>query len=257
MKRQLIDQLLDANRPIDQIYATDYESTIVSKGPLYPNFDIVLDTRKTPHPRSKHSNTSAPAVESSITFLGLVNVSGLNKHVSSTAFLENPEYELQALNIISWKDTNSDRFQGGRVGKKFYPKSLINEEDEKKDKDKNLLLIRHGFFSSMRAGDGSILLNVNLATSAFYTAINLQTWMILRWTQHPNSKDFQRELRGVRVKVLLTKKKGEDIRIIRNISQHVTSGTTFFKDKDKKDKKLVSKYLKESKFKPVFSESRQ
>jgi len=51
----------------------------------------------------------------------------------------------------------------------------------------------------MRLGDGSLLLNVNVTTSAFFPSINLQDWIKRRWIENIPPKKSRHELIGVGV----------------------------------------------------------
>jgi hypothetical protein len=92
-------------------------------------------------------------------------------------------------------------------------------------------MIRKGFFTSIRPGQGSILLNINTTTSAFYASINLETWMRLYWKNaDPDEVEFRKVLKDVRVTFDLH---GESSRkwIICGVSKHKVNDTKFEKHK--------------------------
>ena len=94
-----------------------------------------------------------------------------------------PDDDLRILNIISWKNISQDDiFGGGRSGKKFYPTPPAFSSAHMIPNNANpVYILCKGFFTSMRPGAGSLLLNINPVTTAFYPAVRLQDWMIARW----------------------------------------------------------------------------
>jgi hypothetical protein len=246
-KRYLIDRLLTENPPHNQNFATDYDSVIISAGPLYNNSaNESHQVTETPHWLSSNPNQpNNRLIQSQVKFLGMVNNEGLAAHVKDGAYLQDIVNELKALNIVFWKEINCPDFSGGRVGNKFYPLDLITQSDEESKRSTSLYLIRNGFFSSMRPGAGSLLLNVNVVTSAFYSPINLQTWIEMCWgDQKPiPSKEFKSKLKDIRVTLDLHQE--SRIFVICNIGPQKVCRTTFM-NKEKREVK-VSKYLEDSK----------
>jgi hypothetical protein len=246
-KRFLIESLLKANRPPHDNWATDYDAIIVSKGPLYDNSASspgqITETRH--YCTGPGGTLEEVLVESYVTYLGGVNLKGLKDHVEKRSELENFTDILKSLNIISWQTINHQDFQGGRVGNRFYPQSLVDKDEAKNGAP--LYGIRDGYFSSMRPGDGSLLLNVNSVTSVFFSPINLQIWMKKCWgKEQPHEKDFKSKLKGIRVTFNVHKPpKPSRIWVICGISRKTVSETTFKGKEDKLTK--VSTYLKESK----------
>ncbi|TGO08888.1 hypothetical protein BTUL_0187g00070 [Botrytis tulipae] len=244
-KRYLITRLLEENKDLFEpiSWATDYESFIVSNKPL-GNHDLstIGCSISTPHTRSGPDGNPIH-MDSSLSFLGLVDVKALIDHVNSkNTPLNHPEEELKFLNMISWKKVNSPQYEGGRVGKKFYPHSFVADDKEwmsqkrmKEQKDPTLSFkdevplyqIHRGFFSSMRPGQGSVLLNVNVTTSAFFSPINLAKWIesnLNAWG------DSERLLKGVRVVFDIHEKNRQKVFNIKSIAQHSVSETKFMKD---------------------------
>jgi hypothetical protein len=246
-KRFLIESLLIANSPAHDNWATDYDAIIVSRGSLYHNSALapgqVTETHH--HCTGPGKDPEKVLVESYVTYLGEVNLKGLKGHVEKRSELEYLTDILKSLNIISWQIINHQNFQGGRVGNRFYPQKLVDENEAKNGA--LLYRIRDGYFSSMRPGDGSLLLNVNSVTSAFFSPINLQIWIKECWgKEQPHEKEFKSKLKGIRVTFNVHKPPMPSrIWIICGISKKIISETTF---KDKKNKVTkVSTYLKESK----------
>lgn len=72
-----------------------------------------------------------------------------------------------------------------------------------REKTFGLYVARIGFSSSIRPGDGSLLLNVNPVTSAFYpTDWSLHKWIWQRWTSLSDpeeNKKMHKELKGLKV----------------------------------------------------------
>ncbi|KAG4441773.1 hypothetical protein IFR05_002764 [Cadophora sp. M221] len=184
-KRYLISELLAEHKPPHRKWACDYDSTIISSEPLYPNsaktVGQITDTHHTRSP--KKEGDPRPIVKSQVTYIGFVDIKGLLNHVNGKDDEYVPVDQLRALNIISWKLINEHSFDGGLVGKKFYPSSLLNMVEEAANlavPDKPFMIVK-GFYSSMRPGEGSVLLNVNTTTSAFYAPIKLSTWINIFW----------------------------------------------------------------------------
>ncbi|KAF4637076.1 hypothetical protein G7Y89_g1029 [Cudoniella acicularis] len=131
-KRYLVEQLLTENRPLHDDWACDYDSTIISVGELYHNSaKSVGQDSLTPHGRTG----SSVDVESSVWFLGQIDVESLKQYVSGQLESEEdtvykPDVVLNALNIISRKNINGESFQGARIGNKFYPEGLLDPELE-------------------------------------------------------------------------------------------------------------------------------
>jgi len=245
-KRFLIEGLLKENPPPHKYWATDYDSIIVSKGPLYEKSTLSIDqVTQTHHYRTGRGKDSKKViVESHVTYLGEINLQGLKNHVEKRAEFDNTSDVLKSLNIISWKTINGEGFQGGRIGNRFYPLSMVDSNEAKRETP--LYRIRDGFFSSMRPGDGSLLLNVNTVTSAFFSPINLQTWMKKQWSAQPDNKVFRSKLKNVRVTFDLHYP--SRIWTICGLGPRDTLGTTFEDKKDDNKKKSVFTYLRNSKF---------
>ncbi|ESZ91812.1 hypothetical protein SBOR_7807 [Sclerotinia borealis F-4128] len=234
--------LLEANKGSFKTisWATDYKSLVVTNKPLKGhNLNAIDHLIPTPHTRSG-SDGNPINMSSSLKYLGLVNTQALKDHVTSNGpHLDHPEEELKFLNIISWKKINSPGYAGGRVGKKFYPQSFVADIERMmsykrgkrasgfRDSDVPLYQIRRGFFSSIRPGKGSILLNINLATSAFFSPINLARWIK---SNEAAESDFRRALKGVHVIFDLHSEGRQKFFTIRSINSLSVSGTKFTKN---------------------------
>jgi len=245
-KRFLIESLLDSNPPLHNNWATDYDSMIVSSGSLYQDAaESSGNVTETPHQCTGRGGVDKVLVKSYVTCLGEVNLKGLKRHVEDQIELDNLTDVLKCLNIISWKTINSrGAFDGGRVGNRFYPNST--EVKNEANDDPPLYRIRDGFFSSMRPGQGSLLLKVNAITSAFFSPINLQTWIDKCWPVRPNGKEFKSKLKDIRVTFNLHKPpKPSRLWVICGLSNKTVAETTF-KDKEGRVFK-VSDYMKSSK----------
>jgi len=229
LKRSLIQEIMTntSSKPNHDKWASDFDSLLVSSVPLFPDsdFDEKEKSITRSFDRTKHSGETE-TVSCVIKQLDNVNTQGLKNHVTKNGpFLPNVEAELKALNIISWKRINNPNlFSGGLNGKKFYPEELVTAEESKTD---HLYFIRKGFFSSMRPGENSILLNVNPATSAFYAPIALKQWVNLKWRSKPSANQFQKVLRGVKVTVNIGKHKKKSIRSIWSIGESTIQHTMF------------------------------
>ncbi|KAF5868778.1 putative argonaute-like protein [Botrytis fragariae] len=256
-KRYLIMRLLEENKDLFKSisWATDYDSFIVSNEPLVKHdLNEIGYSISTLHTRSGPDGKPIN-MDSSLTFLGLVNVKALIDHVNSKNIpLDHPEEELKFLNMISWKKVNSPQYEGGRVGKKFFPRSFVVDDEEWMSKQRfkqrktvlrfkdndtaPLYRINRGFFSSMRPGQGSVLLNVNVTTSAFFSPINLAKWI----ESNPNAwGDPGRLLKGVRVAFDIHEKNRQKVFNIKSIAPHSVSKTKFMKDGTEMSSKVTIK----------------
>lgn len=92
------------------------------------------------------------------------------------------------------------------IGKKFYlgddnnyAGTLLNKT--RFDKNREVIChVKRGFFSSMRPGNGSLLLNVNPTTTAFFPPENLHKWINRRRVESALSVDsIWKELKDLRV----------------------------------------------------------
>lgn len=55
---------------------------------------------------------------------------------------------------------------------------------------RRVFVARTGLFTSVRPGNGSLLLNVNVSTSAFYPAERLQDWIDNRCQKKNNEQEW-------------------------------------------------------------------
>jgi hypothetical protein len=108
-------------------------------------------------------------------------------------------------------------------------------------------LIRSGFFTSMRAGRGSVYLNVNNTTTAFFFPVTLDKWMMNRWKMtSPPPDRFQKELKGL--KVIFTGKTNSRKYQIFGISNKPISKVSFdLKEGAKKIPTKVVEHMQKSK----------
>jgi len=184
VRRVLIDTMLTENAPTGAGFITDYFNHIISVGKLFSDRTENQDMDgkmyyDVPHTRTRRQNdTSTDLVPTRVIEVGLVDITSLGTHVNpprnSPASNYLPFQDLSSLNILSWEHINAMNWDGARFNNKFFP---LGHYPDMPNDTSGLYHIRTGFFSSMRPGNGSVLLNVNTATSAFYPPINLQTWI--------------------------------------------------------------------------------
>jgi len=216
-RRAMIEDILLLYPPTANIWVTDYYSLIVSVGKLYDSFgDADHESWSVLHQRTGPAGQPMLQMDSTIFYEGALQFSQLQNYVNNPAaapingYL--PDEDLKILNILSWKHILDRAAPLGRVrtvGKKFYPEwnpdaTLSLDPRNAREVVYN---VRNGFFSSMRPGAGSLLLNVNSTSTAFYPAMNLQTW-INRREGRPSgpfnpcflpSGPVRRELRNIKV----------------------------------------------------------
>ncbi|KAA8564202.1 hypothetical protein EYC84_011148 [Monilinia fructicola] len=257
-KRYLINSMLlqpnSKPSPVPGVvWASDFDSTIISAGELYPGLTVASPTQVVRHTRTGQDGSTPLEMESQVRYLGVLTFDDLIKHCSSpcnSAADYLPNEDLKALNIISWKNINSDSFRGGRRGNKFYPESLLNAAQEA-NRDGRCYMIRTGFFSSMRPGQDSVLLNVNTTTSAFYSPILLSTWIGLvfsnGWLDLTNvykRSKVQNKLKGVKVVFTAEALNRQRKRAVFDISEKTLSETYFARDKNQSNPTSVLTYMK-------------
>lgn len=221
-KRTLITEMLRGQPPTAAMWCSDYNTYVVSVGKLYRQFVEVKGVAYSVtahHQTHRDGQVVTVTMDNTVWDEGTLDMGKLNNYIRKIAagttfnpainasYL--PEEDLRILNLVSWANINGSLFSGGRVGKKFYPEPFRNAKMLGRDSqgravstDKNTnawYVLSIGFFTSMRPGTGSILLNVNPTTSAFYPAVLLSSYIQLRW------KDFSDrwrrfELKGIRVR---------------------------------------------------------
>lgn len=198
-KRAFVEYMLSAAKKNHSFksdaFATDYHSTIISVGELFEGESLRIEHQ--PYPNADKYVTSTIQSLEKIDFTNLKNLVGKKamsangKKVAGSVYL--PDDDIRALNIVSWKKINDSGWKGGRVGNKFYPNDLWEQElaenvrqlslpNAKVKRNMNVgpYWLATGFFTSIRPGESSILLNVNVTTSAFYAKVTVQEWIKLR-----------------------------------------------------------------------------
>ncbi|KAH8597341.1 hypothetical protein B0O99DRAFT_685251 [Bisporella sp. PMI_857] len=208
-KRVSTKSLLESrtSAPSHSNWACDCDA-IIASGELYPhnNFRDGITTKN--HLRSA-ANDKEIEMESKINLLGQVDLPKLKQLLTNNS--PRPYYsdeELKALNMISWKFITGSGFAGGRHGNRTYP-----AQQSKPDMD-SAYQICDGFFTSMRFGQGAVLLNINTVNSAFYPPTLLSTWI----KSHPklgsnfSIEDFESGLKDI----LVTSNRGEAARRCQN-----------------------------------------
>jgi eukaryotic translation initiation factor 2C len=202
LRRRLIRNLLNLNTPNAEASASDYFSHIVSVGELYDDLNGDNKERSFQHTRPPHGKLPAVTrgMNSTIHFEAEVRLEELQALVKGgVTEVEgeepyHPDEDLKSLNLLSWARINYNDFNGAHIGKKFYPsedslnallhRSVYNKQ-ERRNYSIDVYEARTGFFSSMRPGNGSLLLNVNVTTSAFFPPINLQDFINKRYGRLP------------------------------------------------------------------------
>jgi len=185
---------------------TDYFSYIVSVGKLYPEFsDNPLKEGNAyfvGHIRSGRKDDPYPEFHSFIHDVGRLNVTKLRDYLDPEKARDktySPDEDLKILNIISWTRVNHPTWQGGRVGKKLYPSSQLSRwSGNLPEAGRTIYVLRTGFFTSVRPGINSLLLNINTTTSAFFAPVSLQQWISTR-RGTTDLQNIRCELKNVRV----------------------------------------------------------
>ncbi|KAF7881056.1 uncharacterized protein EAF02_006947 [Botrytis sinoallii] len=215
LRRTLIEELL-LQVPPSGIWVSDYSEYIVSVGKLYDKLtDVPGATVEITHHRHGRDQIWVP-MHSLIVYEGPFQRDALNTHVSSSGSTFVPDADLRMLNIISWFRINgyasphAPLFDGFRVPL---------DGDAK-------FLIRTGFYTSMRPAVGSVLLNVNTVTSAFFPPVILSTWIRLFWQQEIPPVNERSSLIGLRV-TFVGDGANPKTRVIRDVNGSDVSQVTF------------------------------
>lgn len=154
-----------------------------------------------------------------------INPVPLTGIVPLLAWVQNPNAPLpganedyRALNIIIWRDI----YRAGniiRIGNKFFPLNnpqlcqrldrqfnITHPNGQQQSVTRHIYDARTGYFTSVRPGQGQLLLNINATCSAFFPAavnarpLNLQEWIHDRWAGAGiPPADESKELKGVKV----------------------------------------------------------
>ncbi|TVY43663.1 Protein argonaute [Lachnellula occidentalis] len=209
-KRALIDDILSTHQPTAQTWVTDYRSYVVSVGRLYldPNIlNQVGDTFEAPHIRYTHTGAQIDQLTSFIIYERDFDFQRLRNYVDPAVLRDVtylPGEDLKMLNILSWK-LILDPATPGRfvtVGKNFYcvpVPEILSPQQRLQDRGQDVYILRTGYYSSMRPGNGSLFLNVNATTTAFYPRVNLQAWVDNRQGNRQPTAQLQRELKELKV----------------------------------------------------------
>ncbi|KAI9646022.1 hypothetical protein NHQ30_005460 [Ciborinia camelliae] len=232
LRRALIKALLEQNPP-SGTWVSDYFEYIVSVGKLYPSCsDTPGTTILVLHHRPGQNGTWFP-MQSSIIYEGSFQKGALQTHVNSDTSSFVPDAKLRMMNIMSWFNINgynaqnAPLFDGFRVGKRFYPPvgGIITEAQVPKS-GQPIFHVRTGFFTSMRPGIGSVLLNVNTATSAFFPPEILHNWITKRFGCNIPPDEYKCDLKALRV-TFIGDVANPKTRVIRDVSSNNVKGTSF------------------------------
>jgi hypothetical protein len=178
--------------------------------------DVQGNTYTLPHFCRGRSTGGPRLIDTRLVYEGSLDYQNLKKFIAISKDTDSknsiskdyrPDEDLRILNLISWRNINEREWNGGRVGSKFYPADQESKALYGRDND-ILYNLRVGFFSSMRPAHGSLLLNINSTTSAFFAPSNLQTWLQARYGFKDQKmllwqlSEAVNELKQVRVKFL-------------------------------------------------------
>jgi hypothetical protein len=207
VKRAMIHEILTGEPPNASIWVTDYFSHVISVGKLYNRFvDEVGEAWSITHQRPLPGGRDFALVDSTIFYEGMLKVGKVNDFVNPLVARDPnylPDEDFRILNLLSWKHIYDVRQPAGStftIGKKFYPDNQENSAGQLNNVNKETLCdVKRGFFSSMRPGNGSLLLNVNTTTSAFFPKMNLQTWIDRRSRESILQHRIWKELKNLRV----------------------------------------------------------
>ncbi|KAL8829584.1 MAG: hypothetical protein Q9191_001935 [Dirinaria sp. TL-2023a] len=236
-KRRLIGLLLQDNffREHHPTVATDYEAFLIS--PRILN----TEPREPMHFQVKYFNeletqpsSDAPTYNLEIAYDRLLPLNELLDYLApknSIPRFDEKEAIIKALNAVVTQNANRDHniISAGR-NSKFFP--LGNEQSLR-----GFFLVRRGYYASVRSTAGSLLVNLNACTSAFYNEMNLLDLMLQAKHEHIPWSQF---LPGLRVSTRYLKfdegpNKGQIRRVIKTIvgvGEHSSAKDTKFRCKE-------------------------
>lgn len=192
--------------------ATDYRAIIISRVKLPPTADRVT----VPYRFEDEDQPRAGATNYTFTIqeTGTLTISELLNFLRSTNVNDrynSKDQAIQALNIIMARspNTNSNVVSPGR--NRFFP---IDANASRADLLGALQAIR-GYFTSVRAATGRILININVSHSVFYEPGRLDQ-IIVKWGNENGTNRYKLEqfLKRVRVQVTHLKAKKPRIKTI-------------------------------------------
>lgn len=193
-KKAMIRDILREAPPDATTWVTDYFGHIISVGKLYNRFgDFDDEAWSVKHQRPLPGGDKWATVDSTIFYEGMLKVAKVKEYINPNLPRDPnyfPEEDFRILNLLSWKHIydlrNPTRLPIFTIGKKFYvdnPANIAGQLFNSGSQDqprKAICEVKRGFFSSMRPGNGSLLLNVNPTTTAFFPPINLHEWITRR-----------------------------------------------------------------------------
>ncbi|OJD34260.1 protein argonaute 1-like [Diplodia corticola] len=188
-------------------FATDEISLIISTKNLYPESpnpvpSAIMETR------TFKKRGDADGRQVNLIFGDCIDINTLKNHVQlPRAFGDNFQPAIQALNILLLKGAAEDAavdFATFRIGNnRVFRKSGYDPIGPKEHG--SLLVCHRGYFSTITPGLGNVLLNLNVATSAFFMPLPLKEFLhhSRRYFGFHNDSDWvskvDKLLRGVRV----------------------------------------------------------
>ncbi|CAG8982772.1 hypothetical protein HYALB_00001053 [Hymenoscyphus albidus] len=189
-KKNLIKALLQNIPPDTTAWASDFEERIIKD-----------ESYEVKHPLAFGVIGMTTIIER----LGRIEYEKLNDFTNPKSQPDPnyvPDDDLRHLNIIIRKFVEEADVKVGRVGNKFYPNYQHRAYSDVSHN--SALWIKSGYFSSMRPGEGSLIMGINSTTSAFYAPTTLQNWIEQRHSSshygEPLPGWVKNELKGLRVK---------------------------------------------------------
>lgn len=198
-KRVLIERMIETSDVLkkhqDDI-ASDYERKIISLTALHRPGDqpkAIVDSCAISNYNMTSNGTAVQQLPlklvymREITLQGMVDfVAGRNEHYQETG-------AGQAMNILIARGVHAGNSGAFQVGdNRFFTPDLTT------DFEKHGMIAMRGFYSSIRPGNGSVLLNVNTAMSAFYKKQKVSEYMET-FNKFGSNKVAKDHLRGLRV----------------------------------------------------------
>jgi hypothetical protein len=165
--KKLVDSMIenvDILRKNQGSFATDETSTIISWTKLHTtaNSEGIIDTYDVPEGKRSDGTPLSRALR--LKYSRDIDLAGLRNYVAhgqEDPNLWDSSVEVNALNILISKSLDASKVVRLGVNKFF----VISQDARLSGS----LRMMHGYFYTIKALDGGILLNVNFGTSAFYT----------------------------------------------------------------------------------------
>ena len=183
-------------------FATDYDRKVIAwkdlsilDDHLAIAADNVVDSQRIPDYDRTQNNVPSTHYYLNLVHTRLIDLEGLKNFVDGKYEHYRETGAAQAMNILIGRGVSDSDTRVFRVGDKRF----FTPADSHDFNQHGLIAIR-GFYSSIRAGEGQILLNVNNVVSAFYKAQPVSDYIDM-YNNFAENEFAQKHLIGLRVRI--------------------------------------------------------